>query len=412
MTRDYYLDANASASLRPRARAVLLRALEEGRYEGNASSVHRAGQQSRSVVDRARQSFERWALPRYRAEQKEVRTIFTSGGTESANSLIFGFIPPWNKGRGQIIVSDIEHPAVLEAALLLEQLGWTVDRVAPDNAGFVPAKAIKEKLRSDTEMVLLMAANNETGCVQPICDLARQIRSEGYRGLICSDFTQAAAKCELTIDDLFESGVDAVSLAAHKLGSLHGLGVLCINSYLHTQMGLCYEFAPLIRGGAQQQGFRAGTENVLATLCFETVCDELAQSGAAELKQLREVRDELWQRLSLALPELRRLTPLDPERGLANTLSLHVPGCRADDLVVALDLEGILLSSGSACSSGTQRASHVLQAMDLGAAAREVIRISFDWNAAALDIADIAQRFVCSIQRMCSVSGPLEGELR
>lgn len=311
-------------------------------------------------------------------KKSDSEVIFTSGGTEACNQLILGFLSELTtlaKHPAHIISSSIEHPAILECLKLLESSGWEISYIDPEPSGIVDPKKFLSELRTSTALVNLMLVNNETGALQPVEELAASLRGSNYSGPIVSDCTQAVSKINFSVADLFEAGVTAVAVSAHKLGALSGIGAIVVSK---SGKSLCYPYYPLLRGGPQEKRFRGGTENLLASICFGVVCDELLESLSKEIERKTNCKN-------LLLAEIKSRTAyaecITPERSNSNTLMIRFPEVRGDDLVVALDLNGVAASTGSACSSGRQEVSHVLKSMGLSKeSAKEVIRLSLDWD--------------------------------
>jgi cysteine desulfurase len=357
MTRAY-LDWNATAPLRPQAKAAMLAAFE---VVGNPSSVHAEGRAARAVIERAREQ----VAALLGAEARRV--IFTSGATE-ANML--ALTPRIEVGgdrrpRDCLLVSAIEHPSVRSGGRFAQD---AIRENPVTAAGVVDLAALESRLaefsRSGARvLVSIMLANNESGVLQPIRNAAEMIHA--VDGLLHVDAVQGAGRIPFAIDEL---GADLLSISSHKLGGPKGAGALVLNSAdLHVA-------DPLIRGGGQERGARAGTEDVAAIAGFGAAAIA-ARDGLAEQGRIAALRDRFE-------AELRRVSPdtiifgADAER-LPNTTLFAVPGVRADTAVIALDLEGIAVSSGAACSSGKVQPSHVLAAMGCGPAlARSAIRVS------------------------------------
>lgn len=341
-----YLDYNATAPLRPEARRAMLAALDA---TGNPSSVHQAGRRARALVETARQTIAE-ALA---AQPRQV--IFTSGGTE-ANALAFQCA-----GHRTRLVSAIEHPSLLAMA------GSEAVLIPVTRQGMVDLAALKQLLAATPvpAFVSVMAANNETGVLQPIEEVALLVRQAG--GVLHVDAAQALGKI-----DLMGCPADSISLSAHKIGGPQGTGALIIRGEDSPQ--------PLLRGGGQEFGWRAGTENVGGIAGFGAAVQ--AASDTAWRDPCCTLRD----RLEAALPISARL--IDPETPrLPTTSLLHMPGVEAALQVMHFDLAGIAVSAGSACSSGKVSASHVLAAMGRTAAqACESIRVSLGWETKAEDI--------------------------
>lgn len=371
-----YLDANATSRLRPGVCELL--AKFQNPQLGNPSSIHALGRGARASLRLARNEILK--LLAGGEEFPNANLVFTSGGTEANNALVFGFLGEPNRQGGEVICSAIEHPSILEALKRYEQNDWKIRRAQGNEYGIIEPSAILNLLSSDTRLVAVMAANNESGAIQPVGEIARELRERKYCGPIVCDFTQAFGKSELSAKDLFESGVDAISISGHKLGAPSGIGAFVLNQ----NSAQCRLFNPLIFGGAQEGSLRAGTENLLGALCWAEACRELAIVHERESASRRELRNLLWKLIKENLADAQCLTPgVENHRyeSLGNTLFIRIPKMRGDDFVVALDLQGVCASSGAACASGRQDVSYVAQAMGLSRhEAREVIRLSLDWD--------------------------------
>ena len=335
----HYLDANATEPLRPAARVAVLAALE---VTGNPSSVHGPGRAARRVVEAARTSL----AARFGGRPEDL--VFTSGATE-ANALA---IHALGTGR-RIILGATEHDAVRAAAP-----GATV--LAVDRSGVAELGMLEALLQAGgPALVCLMLANNETGTLQPIADAAALCRQ--HDALLHVDAAQAAGRIAV---DLTALGADSLALLSHKLGGPMGAGALLLTPRVTTISGL-------IRGGGQERGRRGGTPPVPVIAGF-------AAAALEDPPALASLRDAVEQ---VARDAGALVCGGDAPR-LANTTCLALPGVRADAQVIALDLDGLAVSAGAACSSGKVTASHVLAAMGLGALAGEAIRVSLPWNAA------------------------------
>lgn len=364
MTRTSYLDHNATTPVRPEAAAAVAEALAA---TGNASSVHRFGRLARRRLEDAREAVA--ALAGARPE----RVVFTSGGTEANNLALTG------TGRARIVVSAGEHDSVLNAVPVAARVPLTCD-------GLVEPAALDAVLgeAGSPALVSIMLANNETGVIQPVAALAAVARAHG--ALVHCDAVQAAGKIPL---DLTALGVDLLSLSAHKLGGPQGVGALVMAADL--------ELAPLLRGGGQERRRRAGTENLPGIAGFGAAA-EAAAAALDKAAGLAELRDELERRLRRRAPEIRIFGLAAPR--LANTSCFAVPGLLAETQVMALDLAGVAVSSGSACSSGKVAPSHVLAAMGAGAAeAASAIRVSLGWTSAAADVEHFLEAWGALYQR-------------
>lgn len=351
MSRRGYLDWNATAPLREVARAAMIDALDRC---GNASSLHAEGRAARALVENARREVARLVG----AEPKNV--IFTAAGTE-ANVLALS--PGW--GADVLLVSAVEHPSVLvggqfdtRATIISVDVNGTLGLAALDAALDTVAREGRRPL------VSVMLANNETGVIQPVKAAAEMVHAAG--GLLHVDAIQAAGRISIDINDL---EADLLTLSAHKIGGPQGVGALVRrDEKLHLAR-------PLLRGGGQERGLRAGTENVAAIAGFGAAALSARVNLAAESSRARALQERLELGLCKAVEGAVVFGSVVPR--LPNTTSAAVPGTRAETLVIALDLEGFSVSAGSACSSGKIAPSHVLAAMGVAPAlAAGAIRIS------------------------------------
>lgn len=354
-----YLDWNATAPLRPEARAAMVSALDRA---GNPSSVHAEGRAARQIVEEAREQ----VAALVNAEPREV--IFTSGGTE-ANAL--ALTPDLDTAserqpREWLLISAIEHPSVRAAGRFPPE---RVTDIPVIDVGVVDLPALQvrlEELRArgiSRPLVSIMAANNETGALQPVAEAAAIVHAAS--GLLHVDAIQAAGKIPCDFRTL---GADLMSLSAHKLGGPKGVGALVKRADLHLP-------DPLIKGGGQERGARAGTENVAGIAGFGAAARAAGRDLEKESARLTALRTRLEAGLS-AISPATVVFAAAAER-LPNTTLFAVPGMRAETALIALDLAGVAVSSGSACSSGKVAASHVLAAMGVEEAlARGAIRVS------------------------------------
>ena len=344
-----YLDYNASAPVRPAVIEAMRDALAR---KGNPSSVHGFGRRARRELEEARGSIA--ALVGVAAD----RVILTSGGTE-ANNQALRSVP------GTCAISAVEHDSVLGAAP-------DALRLPVDDAGRIVLDRLPEQLeRARPGLVSVMLANNETGVLQPVGEVAAVARS--YGALVHCDAVQAAGKVPVDMDEL---GADLLSLSAHKLGGPPGIGALVVREGI--------EPAPLLRGGGQERRRRAGTENPPGALGFGLAC-RLAIDDATFAARVGALRDALEARI-LKLAPSTRLFGREAAR-LCNTSCLAMPGVANQTQLMAFDLEGVAVSTGSACSSGKVGPSHVLAAMSVPEAeASSAIRVSLGWASEAADV--------------------------
>jgi cysteine desulfurase len=390
-----YLDANASSQLRPQVVQALETHLAQNKLYGNASSVYATGRKSKTLIVSAKKAILDLFFP---GEKTDAQLFFTSGGSEGCNSLINGFIDP--EVTGHLLSSAIEHPAISEPLKKLERCGFELELVSPSKDGFISVEEFVSKVKLSTALVTVMLANNETGAIQPVIQIAKALREKKYSGPIVSDITQAVAKSEVNLKELFAAGVTAVSISGHKLGALTGVGAIVVSG---ASSGNCFQFQPTILGGGQQHGFRSGTENLLGILSLMEACKEIKSQGRSERESISQLRERLWDNLNLEISGLRRLS--SSTNVLSNTLLLQIEGCRSDDLVVALDLMDVCASRGSACNSGKQNASYVPISMGLSQKESiEVIRFSLDWDATSESIDEASKRIIQAVKQMRELS--------
>ncbi|HTO63816.1 MAG TPA: cysteine desulfurase family protein [Bradyrhizobium sp.] len=362
MSERTYLDWNATTPLRPEARAAMASAWD---FSGNPSSVHAEGRQARHLVEEARGVLAQamGALPR--------NIVFTSGGTE-ANALALS--PGLYSGSGlpveRLLVSAIEHTSVLAGGRFAPD---RIESVQVTPSGLVDLSGLSAMLASGPPaLVSLMAANNETGAVQPVAEAAAIVHATG--GLLHVDAIQAFGKIPLNLSAL---GADLVTLSAHKIGGPKGVGAVVIAEGV---TGL----DPLLRGGGQERGRRAGTEDVAGIAGFGAAIAAAVTAMAADVRRIEGLRN----RLEAGLREQADVTIFSADtKRLPNTILFTAPGLKAETAVISFDLEGIAVSSGSACSSGKVQPSHVLLAMGVGPGeAQGAVRLSLGWSTTDRDV--------------------------
>ncbi|HEU0216953.1 MAG TPA: cysteine desulfurase family protein [Stellaceae bacterium] len=360
MRRETYLDWNATTPLRPEAATAIAGALALG---GNPSSVHASGRAARQLVERSRATVA--ALVGVAPDG----IVFTSGGTEANHLALLG------SGRGRVLVSAVEHSSVLQALP-------DAERIPVDRDGLVDGAALAALLAAEERpaLVSVMLANNETGVIQPVRALAEIAHSHG--ALFHCDAVQAVGKILVSLTGL---GTDLLTMSAHKLGGPAGAGALV--------MAPGVEVAPLQRGGGQERYRRAGTENLAGIAGFAAaaaVCDPV------EYERVRHLRD----RLEAALPSDAIVIGAGTPR-LPNTSAIAMPGVPAETQVIALDLDGVMVSAGAACSSGKVGSSHVLAAMGLAPdIANATIRVSLGWSTTEADIAHFLDAWATLYRRV------------
>ena len=309
---------------------------------GNASSVHHFGQQAKAALDRARSS----VAALIKAEPSEI--VFTAGGTESDNFAIRGAAEVIDASRRHLVASAIEHEAVLNTLKALTRRGWRTTLIPVDQSGVVSPERVREVVTSDTALVSVMLANNEIGTIQPVAEIAQIAHERG--ALMHTDAVQAVGKIPIDVRTL---GVDLLSLSAHKLNGPKGAGALYIRRGTRMQ--------PILTGGKHERNRRAGTENTAAIAGMGVAAHLAVGKLDAESVRLTALRDRLEAGI------LAHVTATVVNGGASprvpNTTNVSFERIEAESLLIALDLEGIAVSTGSACSSGTLEPSHVLKAM-------------------------------------------------
>ena len=353
MTERTYLDWNASAPLRREARAAALEALD---LVGNPSSIHEEGRAARQAIERARSQVASLAG----ADPADV--IFTSGASE-ANVLALS--PGWSHRADRapferLLVSAVEHPSVRQGGRFARD---RVSLIPVDTQGVVDLDVLRTLLAGRPALVSVMLANNETGVVQPIREVARLVHEAG--SLLHVDAVQAPGRISFNFNDL---GADLLALSGHKIGGPKGAGAL-------IRRGGLYLSDPLIRGGGQERSLRGGTENIVGISGFGAACSSICSGFAAEAAHAARLQQRLEARLRAATPDV--IIFGESAERLPNTTAFTHAGLRAETAVIAFDLAGVAVSSGSACSSGKVQPSQVLAAMGVEPAlARGAIRVS------------------------------------
>ena len=358
-----YLDHNAITPMRPEAKAAVAAALD---VFGNPASVHGAGRAARDLLDGARAA----VAAALGASAPEV--VFTSGATESAALAIRGVLGAAPGGRRELVVTAVEHPCVLSLAEALRGEGWPVTVLRVDRRGVPDLEAARAAIGPRTALVCAMLANNETGVLLPVRELAAAARDQG--AAFFTDAVQAVGKIEVDVRTL---GADLLSLTGQKLGGPRGAGALWVRDGLRL--------APVF-GGTQERGRRAGTENLPGIAGLAAAAAAAIRDRAADEPRIAALRDRLEAGLLASLPGAF-VNGAGAAR-LPGTLSITLPGVDAEALLIALDLEGICASAGSACHSGSARPSSVLSAIGLDDdQARSTLRLSLGWTSTERDVA-------------------------
>jgi cysteine desulfurase len=370
MNEMHYLDANATQPLRPAARDAILAAFA---VIGNPSSVHQSGRRVRRIMEDAREAIAR----RFGGQPQDL--VFTSGGTEADATAVHAM----SRGR-RLLISAIEHDAVRSAvtdAARSAAADAVTMPVHPD--GVIDLQALEQQLSDGVaSLVCLMLANNETGVIQPVAEAAMICRRHG--AVLHVDAIQAAGRIPVRLDLL---GAHSLAISSHKLGGPAGVGALLLAPDA--------PFAePLIGGGGQERGRRGGTPAVALIAGFAAAAQASETDDLLHLANLRDTAER-------AAVACGAVVCGDPNRRLPNTTCIALPGAAAGVQVIALDLEKIAISAGSACSSGKVQTSHVLHAMGLGALAGQAIRVSLPWNVTRADIDAFATAYQRVAARLC-----------
>jgi len=381
--RFVYMDYNATTPLRPEVKELMVEALD---VYANASSMHESGRRARAEIEKARAS-----VAALIGARDPSSIVFTSGGSESNNTVFMTMYDIGRKGqRRKIITTAIEHPCVMNSAAYLAKEGFTVVYLPVDGYGRVDMEAYRRELTPDTLLVSVMAANNEIGTIEDIKTIASLAKAAG--AYFHTDATQAVGKIPVSVEDW---GVDYLTLSCHKIYGPKGIGALYVRSRAPVE--------PLIRGGHQENGARAGTYNNLGIIGFGKAA-ELAMADLPSFSaRLRGLRNSLRDRLVAAIPHVK--VNGHPTEVLPNTLNISFPGAEGESILLSLDLEGIRVSTGSACASGSLEPSHVLIATGVGPElAHGSIRFSLGRYTSEEDVSYIVEKLPPIIERLRRMS--------
>jgi cysteine desulfurase len=333
-----YLDNAASTKIHELVLEEMLPYLKE--QYGNPSSIHRYGRDAGKAVKKARKQIANLI----NADPSEI--LFTSGGTESNNMVLFGITKKNPKSR--IITSSIEHDAILEPCKILAKDGFDIIHLPVNNYGLVDPLILKNSVTENTLLVSIMFGNNEVGTIQPIFDFAKICKEKNI--IFHTDAVQATGKIPINVKEL---GIDLLSISSHKINGPKGIGALYIRNGISID--------PIILGGGQENGLRSGTENVANIVGFGKACELASINLLENSTKMKELRDYLSTKIIQEIPEVTLNG--HPEERLPNNVHLTFLGVNGEDLLIKLDEFGIAASTGSACSVQIQKASHVLQAM-------------------------------------------------
>lgn len=383
-----YADCNATTPIDYDVYKAMLPYIDD--QFGNPSSIHRYGQITRSAIDNAR----RQVAELIGCSAGEV--IFTSGGTESDNLAIKGFCFA-NKDKGNhIITSSIEHSAVLDTCKFLEAHGFDVTYLPVDQDGIVDLDALQKSIKNSTILISIMTANNETGAIQPVNQIGEIAREKG----ICfhADAVQSAGKIPINVNEI---KADLLAISSHKIYGPKGVGALYIRNGIKIEKQL--------HGGHQEYGIRGGTENTPAIVGFGKACEIAGKDMEINARNIKNVVDFFISRLSNKVSDFK--IHGNPEKRLFNTVNISFAGIEGESLLLSLDLKGIMVSTGSACMSGSTDSSYVLQAMGIDPAlAKASIRFSFGKYSYEHDMGYIANRLAESVEQLRNLSPSYRNE--
>jgi len=383
-----YLDHNATT---PLSRAVTLAVAKNEWLFGNASSMHRRGREARAAVEEARAQ----VAGLINAASEEI--VFTAGGSESNNTVLRTLLDPpdgsiFARERTGLVTSVIEHPCILKAAEHLEGKGLPVSRVGVDVHGYVNFQELLEMLNSSTGLVSVMAANNEIGTVQDIAAIASLAHEAG--ALFHTDAVQAVGKIPV---DVKAMGIDYLSLSGHKIYGPKGVGALYVRKGAPV--------SPLIHGGHQEHGVRAGTYNTAGIIGLGVAAQEAAEGLRKNSSREAGLRDRLLKSIRARIPGIR--VNGDPKNGLPNTINISFSGAEGEAILLYLDMEGVEVSTGSACATGSLEPSYVLIATGLGTElAHGSIRFSLGRSTSERDIdyvGDVLETIIAKIRAMSTL---------
>ena len=343
-----YLDNAASTAVHPEGVKEMLPYFDV--QYGNPSSIHQFGRKAKNAIQKARKQ----VAALIGAEQDEI--LFTSGGTESNNTILYGFPTlrdvshvSFSFDKNHIITSSIEHEAILEPCKKLEEKGVKITYLPVDEHGIIDSNDVTNSIAENTVLVSIMFANNEVGTIQPIKEISEICKK--YQIPLHTDAVQAVGKVPINVKEL---GVDALSISSHKINGPKGIGALFIKKGL--------KIVPYITGGGQENGLRSGTENVASIVGFGKACEIAKERFNENISHFQTLHSSMLSRIVKEIPHVKLNG--HPEKRIFNNIHFTFLGVNGEDLIIKLDEHGIAASTGSACSVHTQKASHVLKAMD------------------------------------------------
>ena len=342
-----YLDNAASTAVHPEVIKEMMPYFDS--EYGNPSSIHQFGRKAKNAIQKARKQ----VAALIGAEQDEI--LFTSGGTESNNTILYGFPTlrdvshvSFSFDKNHIITSSIEHEAILEPCKKLEEKGVKITYLPVDKHGIIDSNDVTNSIAENTVLVSIMFANNEVGTIQPIKEISEICKK--YQIPLHTDAVQAVGKVPINVKEL---GVDALSISSHKINGPKGIGALFIKKGL--------KIVPYITGGGQENGLRSGTENVASIVGFGKACEIAKERFNENISHFQTLHSSMLSRIVKEIPHVKLNG--HPEKRIFNNIHFTFLGVNGEDLIIKLDEHGIAASTGSACSVHTQKASHVLKAM-------------------------------------------------
>lgn len=375
-----YLDHAATTEVRPETRRAMAPFLDDA--FGNPSGIHSVARRAKNALEDARER-----AAELLGADHPLDIVFTGGGTEADNLAVVGSALAGGLRRG-VVTSAVEHEAVLRSVAFLESLGCPTNVIDVDELGRINIDDVVAAVSSDTAIVSVMTANNETGTLFPVRDIAAAVRRANGFAHVHTDAVQAFLTEDVTVAAL---GVDMMSLAAHKFGGPKGVGLLLAPRHIDLE--------PVIHGGGQELGRRSGTHNVAAIVGMVAAMQATVSDRAAARNRIREIRDTFESQLRSLLPDLR--VNGDPESRLVQHSHIGIPGVKAETLLIRLDQAGVAAAAGSACHSGAVEVSHVLAAMSKSESeAAESLRFSFGWSTEPDDGAIAAQRVAATVEEL------------
>lgn len=386
----YYFDHNATTPVAPQALQAMLPCLTE--VYGNASSIHEFGQHAKRLLEQARRQVA--LLLNCRAAE----VVFVSGGTEANNQAILGTVRNSTRGRRHVVTTRIEHPSVIDACRQLEKEGVEVTYLRAGSNGVVDPGDVRAALRPETVLITVMYANNELGTVQPVRQIAAIAREAGV--IMHCDGVQATGKIPVDLDDL---GVSLFSLSAHKIYGPKGVGALCVRKGAG--------FRPILFGGHHERDRRPGTENIPGIVGLGAAAELAGKSLPAESERLRALRDRLERALLDRIPSCGVNGAGAPR--VPNTANIYFDGLKGDAMLILLDLKGMAVSSGAACSSGSVEPSHVLKAIGLSDdRARASIRFSLGAQNTPEQVEALIEAVDEAVAHLRNVAGRIGSEVK